>query len=355
MNRLRFVDLRMSRLGRSIVTCQADIPKLAQVVNDAQLRLLTCREAGDEGWWGTWAEVAFNTSNQTTPFITCPRGIARLEVMTVCSRPVNIQNQFYEYLRFGNGNASQWHWPRNTCHVQTYSRNNVATFVDLTNPPQLIHIYASDPSDVDTINQVLLQGPDANGNPVRGTDKDNNAIDGVYVTLDAPFATSPVTFGGNLTGIQKPITNGRIQIFQADPTTGAEILLVTMEPSETSASYRRYYLNNLPISCCPIPSNPIPQNVQVMAIAKLDLVPVLVDSDYCLIQSQEAIIQECMSMRHEMMDVPLTRQMAASEHQQAVRYLQGELVHYLGKDLPAIEFKPFGSANLGRYKIGTLI
>lgn len=355
MNRLRLFDLRMSRLGRSIVTCQADIPKLAQAVNDAQLRLLTCREAGDEGWWGTWAEVAFNTSNRTNPFITCPRSIARLEVMTVCSRPVNVQNQFYEYLRFGNGNASSFQWPRNTCNIQTYSRNNVATFNDLTNPPQLIHIYATDPTDIDAAGQVLLQGPDSNGNPVRGTDPDGNTVNGVYVTLETPFATSPVTFGGNLTGVQKPITNGPIQIFQADPVTGAEVLLSTMEPSETSASYRRYYLNNLPTSCCPVPLNNIPQNVQVMAIAKLDLVPVLVDSDYCLIQNAEAIIQECMSMRHEMMDVPIAKQMAQSEHQQAVRYLQGELVHYLGKDLPAIEFKPFGSASLARRKIGALI
>jgi hypothetical protein len=350
MPRLRLYDVRLSRLPELVGKCQADITAVANYVNSAQRRLLLCREAGDEGWWGTWAEVAFNLVSRNNPYITCPREIARLEKLDVCGRPMWIQNQFYEYLDFGNGRMPKRHGDSD-CFRQAYTRNNVVTFTDQSIAPCKIRIYASDPADVGSASRVLLQGLDQNGNPVYTTDN-LNQVTGEFVTLQSPFADSLFSWN-QINGIQKDQTIGNVQIFQVDAITGNQTLLLTMEPSEKVAGYRRYYLHNLPASCCHVPTNVVP--VQVTAIAKLELVPVQVDTDYLLFQNLEAIIEEAQSVRYSEIDSEAAKKMAQEKHTQAVRLLQGELVHYLGKTTAAVNFAPFGTARLERQKIGTLI
>ncbi len=90
-------------------------------------------------------------------------------------------------------------------------------------------------------------------------------------------------------------------------------------------------------------------------MAKLDLIPAQVPTDYLLIQNLEALIAECQSIRFGDMDTPTSKQMAQERHIQAIRLLNGELTHFLGKDRPAIEVKPFGSATLRRAGVGRLI
>ena len=351
MQRLRLYDCRNSRLPSLIGACTADTPQIAAYVNAAQRRLLFCREAGDEGWIGSWAEVAFNVVSRTTPYITLPREIARVEKVDVCKQPVPIANQFVEYLDFGNGRMPQFR--RDNYGVQRmFTRNNAVTFVDLSNAPQIIRIFATDPADINGSRRVLLQGADGSGNTIY-TQDGFSQVTGVFVPLGAPFADSPMQLS-TITGIQKDVTVGPIQVFQIDPTTGAGVLLLTMEPGETVANYRRYYFNNLPCNCCHSPTLGV-QPLQITAIVKLDLVPVVTDTDYLLIQNLEAVTEECQSIRYSEMDNAGAKQMAAERHTQAVRLLQGELVHYLGKTTAAVSFAPFGTARLERQKIGNQI
>lgn len=351
MQRLRLYDCRNSRLPSLIGSCTADTPGIANYVNAAQRRLLMCREAGDEGWWGTWAEVAFNAVARNQPYITLPREIARAEKIDVCQHPVPIQNQFYEYLDFGNGRMPKRHQD-NFGVKQSYTRNNVPTFIDLWPPPQILRIFATDPTDIGASRRVLLQGTDPTGNTIYSQDG-LNQVTGIFVTVGSPFSDSPVQFSA-ITGIQKDVTSGPIQIFQVDPATGAQVLLLTMEPSETTASYRRYYFDNLPCNCCHNPNIGV-QPLQVTAIVKLDLIPVVTDTDYTLIQNLEAITEECSSIRYSEMDTETGKKMAADRHTQAVRMLQGELVHYLGKTNAAVNFSPFGTARLNRQRVGIMI
>jgi len=102
MQRLRLYDLKRTGLPAALGLCATNTNALASIVNAAQLRLLYAKEASDEGWWSTFAEVQFQAS-RSTPYVTMSREIARLEVIDVCSRPVPLRNQFYEYLQFGNG------------------------------------------------------------------------------------------------------------------------------------------------------------------------------------------------------------------------------------------------------------
>lgn len=350
MPRLRLYDIRLSRLPELVGKCQGDVPSIANYVNSAQRRLVLGREAGDEGWYGSWSEVAFNLVSKTNPYITCPREIARLEKLDICGRPVWIQNQFYEYLDFGNGRMPKRRHDSN-CLRTAYTRNNVLTFTDQSVFPAIIRVYATDPADVQAVKRVLIQGLDSNNTQVYTQDNLNQVM-GEFVPLKTPFNDTLFQYN-QITGIQKDQTLGSVQIFQVDPTTGTQTLLLTMEPSETVAGYRRYYLNGLPPSCCHTPTTVVP--LRVTAIAKMEIIPVQVDTDYLLLQNLEAIIEEAQSVRYSEIDSESAKKMANEKHVQAVRLLQGELVHYLGKTTAAVNFAPFGTARLERQKIGTML
>ena len=314
------------------------------MVNAAQQQLLYAKEAGDESWWGTWAEMLF-TVTRDNPYITTPRGVARIEFATLCNWPITVQNQFYEYLQFGNGRLPKM------CGFcpgtpRVYSRNNVVTFTDLSDTPQKLAAYLTNTEDVGK--RVFFQGTDDNDSVIYTRDAFEMGK-GVFVSLETPFVITEQSFN-SITGIQKDVTSGEVQIFQVDPDTGDQVLLLTMEPGETTAFYRRYLMDPIPTSCCPGQDT-----VNVRAICKLELMPVASNTDYLLIQNIEAIAEEAASIRYAGMDTLSAKQMAGVHHQRAIGLLNGELTHYLGKNQPAVQFAPFGSARLEKLKIGTLI
>jgi hypothetical protein len=345
--------LRLSDLPQALGYCSDDIPRIAKAVNAAQLRLLHAREAGDEGWWGCWAEMVFEV-DPANPYITTPRSVARLEAVAVCETPVPVNNQFYEYLQFGNGLMPKTWITCNNAFTQVYSRNTVPIFRDMIPEAstavvgQNIMVFPTDQADL--TKSVIIQGTDTAGNSIYSQDVFSR-IQGEKVALNFPFVSPPSQFG-SITGIQKDVTNGPVQIVQSGLATGDINLLLVMEATETVASYRRYYLNHLPRNCCHGSGD---GTVQVKALVKLDFVPVMVDTDYCLIQNQEAIIEECMAIRYSRIDTVSAKQMARDHHRNAIGLLNGELNHFLGKEKPAMLFKPFGSADLRLKKVGTLV
>lgn len=370
MQRLRVYDIRLSDLPGLVGRCSSDLVDICRYINRAERRLLQAKEAGDEGWWGTWAEMRFNMQ-QAYASLTLPRGVARLEVVTICDRPVPLRNQFYDYLDFGNGRM-----PRQfiqtistaaggltnvfgSCFagLDVRSRNMVPMFSEITSPPQNVLVYPG--STDDTGQRVLLQGLDPAGNVIYSQDG-LNRVQGQYVALQSPFVQAVLPMS-KITGIQKDITAAPIQIFQSDPTTGAQTLIHTMEPTETTGWYRRYYFNQLPINCCGTTGSTLcPQVngvdvVQVTAIAKLEHIDVAADTDYTVIQNLEALTEEAQAIRYESLDTPTAKQMAIDHHRAAIGLLNGELTHYLGLDNIAVNFKPFGSARLERQRIGTLL
>lgn len=345
-SQLRLYDFRVSRVPSVVGICREDIQALAAVANTAQQRLLYCEEAGDEGWYGTFAEMVF-TVDPTRSFITTPRQVARIEAMTLCDRPIAIENQFYEYLQFGNGTL-----PRNCridrwCQVpRTYSRNNVPLFVDPPKAPFMVRAYMTNGGDVGK--RALVGGLDSNGNPIYSQDGLNRVV-GQFASFDTPFVTWPMSFN-EIKSVQKDVTLGSIRFVSVDPTTGEETTILTMEPGEQTASYRRYFTTPVPRNCC----NQATGTLTVRAIVKLEPIPVAQDPDFFLIQNLEALIEECASVHYRGIDATSSKTMAQEAHKQAVKLLNGELAHYLGKDSPAVEFAPFGSAHLNKVMAGMI-
>jgi hypothetical protein len=356
MPRLTLSTMRQGRLPEAIGRCQADIPQIAQVINSSEQRLLFAKEAGDEGWYATYALVSFNVL-PASPYVPLARNFARIERMNVCKNPVPVQNPFYEYLQFGNGNFPKFFCDgtRAGCQpLQGYDRGGFPTFKDLVGKNRIVRVRATDPLDTQGNKRVLIQGTDSFDAPIYNLDGVNN-VQGVFLTLASPFVDTPLTLN-SITGIQKDITLGQVQFSDVDPATGNETLILTMDPGEQIGWYRRYFINGLPTNCCPIVLDALGQRtVQVEAIVKLNALPVRIDPDYLLLQNEEAIIAEAQSMRYSTMDGAESKAMAKDAHKYAIGLLQGELAHYLGTDLPAISFKPFGSARLENQRIGTLI
>jgi hypothetical protein len=352
MPRLRGLDLRQSDFPNVLGMCEANEAEIYKAANRAETNLLHCKEVSDEGWWGTWAEIEF-TASRTSPDVILPREVARLEMIDVCGRPVQVNNQFWEYLRFGNGRMRHpREFGRRRClPTMAYSRNNAVTQAELSPTPQMLSVYITNPADVGK--RILLQGLDNTGTQIYSQDVLSQA-QGVFVSFVFPFATAPMQFS-KITGIQKDVTLGQVQVFQVDPVSGNQALLLTMEPGEETAWYRRYRLDPLPWNCCTLPNFDPTQNfVRCTAIAMLEHVPVKTDTDYFLIQEPSALTLEAQAVRMSKNDSPAAQAQAREYHLQAVRLLIGQTSRYLGKDSPAIQFKPFGSATLARAGVGRM-
>jgi hypothetical protein len=289
--------------------------------------------------------MVFNVTGTTDPYITLPRNVARLINMDICRHPVKIQNEFYEFLEAGVGLQ-----PGCECNrLETYDRGMFPTFSDIVPPNKRLRFYITDAADIGR--RALVQGADQNGTTIYSIDGINE-VTGIYVTFAQPFVDTPFDIS-TLTGLQKDFTVGQVRVFEVDTVTGVSRLILTMEPSEEVAGYRRYFLNGLPNNCCGS-TFPAAPTTQVTAIGKLALIPVAVDPDYFVIQNLAALKEECQAVRFGEMDDSTSVGQAAVRHKKAINLLNGELVHHLGKERPAINFAPFGTAKLSHQRIGSL-
>jgi hypothetical protein len=338
LSRHTLLDVRASRIPEVIGSCAGGNQLLLSTVNEAQHRLLTDESQPDEGWWGTWAIILFDLETDD-PYFTLPRGVARVTATDVCKKPVLLRNQFYEYLDFGNGIRPLSCSGSGLCeNLLAFDRGRVVTFKDINPPNKKLRVYVTDDTDLEK--RVLFSGKDAFDNIIYSQDGFSR-VSGEFVTMSSPFADTTNQYT-EISGIQKDITNGQIQIFEVDTVTGDETLILTMEPGETVAGYHRYFINGLPNSCCGT------ETTQISALCKLDFVPVVVDTDYLIIGNLSALKEECQAVRLSEMDSTEAKRSAMAHHANALRLLFGELDHFVGKERVSITVPLFGSDKLRR-------
>lgn len=348
MLRPTFAQLINSDFPEAIGLKPNNRPAVASAANTVMQRLLMDPMQPDEGFWGTWVTMLFNltvvTGNKTA-LIRTPENVARLIVLDLCNRPRFIRNGFYEYLQFGTGHRPKGCSAFLCDTTQVFDRPNVPTLVPFpSTAPQNIRIYPTDARDVGK--RVIFQGPDQNGIPVLGTDVTTGASDlGEKITLAQPFVTCVNSFQ-DCTGILKDVTYGPVKFYTVD-STGAQTLLSSMDPNETTASYRQYLFAGLPDNCCNIPGGAL----QVFAQAKLDFTPVVADSDYLSIPNIPALIEEGQAYRYSKMDTTTAAKLEAKHHAKALSLLAGQMDHIEGKVRTAIGVPIFGSQPLCRQPV----
>lgn len=331
-------DVRRSRFPTVIGKCKDD-PAVAEVCNECIQRLINA--GGETGFWGSWVRVAF-TISRANPYITLPRTLARIINLDVCRTPINLHNEFYEFLPGAVGlqgvsTCADW------CGtVEGFERGTYPTMVDLTSTNNRLRAYLSDLRDVGR--RVLVQGLDQNGLQIYSNDG-LNTVDGFYMTLASPMVDSGFIVT-QIQSIQKDITYGDVVLKQVDATTGAEVTLARYAPDETNPSYRRYYVSNVPL-----PGT----SVTVTAMAKREFIPVFRETDQLLIGNIPALIEEAQSLRYSEMDVPNAAAMDARHHAKAIKLLQNELRHEMGEQRIAVAVDRFQGEPLCHQNIGGLI
>jgi hypothetical protein len=345
MTRLTLNDMRSSLLPGALGLCVDDIPSIAAYINEAQERLIML--AGETGWWGGWARVAFSV-DPADPYITLPSQFVRAINLDVCQFPIRINNEFYEFLAMGPGltpNGLERDW----CgKMEGFEKGAFPTLVDLTATNQKLVFYLTDNRDANLF--INIVGLDANGNRIYSTDTNGVEMNGFQLALTAPFIASAFVVS-KIDGIQKGVTYGDIVLKQQDQTTFAEVTLSRIEARETSPSYRRYYISRMPGQCC---TDPTTGRALVTALCKLDYVPVLRDSDFLLVQNRPALIEECQAIRYSRMDVTNAAQLEAKHHAAALRLLRGQQRHTMGEQRIAVTVDAFEGASLEDHSIGTI-
>lgn len=339
---------RNSSLPGVVGLCAADVSRVYAYLNEAQEKLIMDPMTPDEGWWGGSAVMAFNVIPVTqAAYIITPREVARPVAFDVCKRPIPIRNGLWEYLEFGTGLhprgcgancASGCGGP-----PQAFERDPVPSLNPLPTTPMIFRIFFTNAADVGR--RVVIQGTDQNGMVIYGVDPTTQtSTQGEVIYLAGPFVDSlnqilPTAF-------IKDATIGPVQFFVVD-SSGNQTLLTTMQPGETTASYRRYLIDGLPQHCCNTPGGA----VQVSAFCRLDFVPVQNDQDPLIIQSIPALIEEVQAIRYSRMDATQAPALEKKHHERALSILNGQLDHYEGKVSTSVRVSLFGSDPLRRQPV----
>ena len=350
--RTKLSDISSTRIPDVLGVCADDFPRLASYLNEAQQRLINA--SGEQGFWGGAHKLVFNVT-RANPYITLPPQYAQLSAMDVCRVPIAIQNEWYEFLEFGVGlqvpctNESPF-LGMQCGTLQGYARSTVSTAYDLTPTNQYLRTYITDVRDIGA--KFLISGAlDANGVGIYTNDV-NLQVNGFYLIGDQPFTTSTMIVTG-FSAFSKPVTYGDVLLYQVDATTGDEVLLSRYTPQETNPAYRRYFIKSLPCGCCQSPTNP--GYVQVTAMCVVEYQPVINPSDFLIIGNVPALKAECESIRYSEIDNALSQSLSIKKHADAIRLLNDEVTHYIGRSKPAVNVAIFGSAQLERACIGTLL
>lgn len=333
--RATFADVKTSRIPTVLGLCSTS-SDLKSYVNEAIYRLI---QRGK--WKGSTQRFRMCVNDGC---ITIPRQFSSITDIAFCDEPVRIRSMFWEFLQNGQGIESS---TMCGCPGAGFiDRGYFPTFNDITAGHE-VRIYPTIASDIGK--RVLIQGTDSNNLSVRTLDG-STYVDGVYVTITSPFAQTTFAFN-SITGIQKPVSDGNILIYGVDPDDETDLIqLAALEPTELVASYRRYMISGYGSSTCSCPTT----TRSLTGIAKLEFMPVVVDSDYLYIDNIPAIKEMCMSIRFGEMDSPSAEAKAILHEKNAIKELNHQMISDNPGSTIAVSMKGQGSAALSRKRIGQL-
>lgn len=263
-------------IGKVLGLCSTD-PRVADYLNEAVQRLLNMGK-----WVGTYQHYRFCA---TSGCITLPRQLETLEVVAECGFPLSLRNEWFEYIADGFGLQS------GACGSDVHDKGEGwVAFNDVIGANKRLRVYSDTAEAADA--KILLQFWNQNAMPVRTLDG-ASWINGEKVAISTtPTNTVNVCMANGFVGVQKPITNGTVFIYEYDTVTLAQRLLAMYEPDETRPNYRRYVI--------PFAAQSGTCSSQVVdVIAKRRFIPVVNDNDWLLIGNIGALKLACLAIRKE--------------------------------------------------------
>ena len=185
---------------------------------------------------------------------------------------------------------------------------------------------------------------DSNGQTIRSERTDGTFQDGIVLTLAIPYVQSDFLIR-RIDRVIKEETDGPVRGYQFDGGTLYD--LASYDASETNPDYRKSRItggcgSSRP-GCCPS---------QITALVKLAFVPAKYDDDLILIENLDALALAVQSIK---MSDAFDSDEAEKLMLRAVHECNLDLRNRLPLDQTQISFKPFGTADLRRNRIGRLI
>lgn len=264
---MRRLTLGEARSVIARVTQSGECPEnaiVAERINEAQERLINKGK-----WAGLLARYVFCTYSGC---ITLPREVESLLQVAVCNTPVQIRNQWFEFIESvgpqscGTNSISD-----------AISRGSSVLFKDICGAKYL-RVYSDLPEAAGA--RILIRGYDENGNRVMTLDG-GQWIDGEYLTLHNTPQTTTKLFQF-VESVVKPVTVGFTRLYQVDPDTSVQSSVGVFAPGEKLPSYRRYFIPSIQ---CDNVENP----TLITALVKRRFVPAVNDNDDLLITNLAAL------------------------------------------------------------------
>lgn len=289
--------------------------RVAEYTSRAQERLLHKGK-----WVGTYGRYRVCIVDSC---LTWPREIETIEAAALCDIPIDIRNDWYEFLGSGPGVQSE----NCGCAYGLIDRGNAITFDDVKGEDKKIALYADSAEDAGE--QVLIRYYDDNGNKVYTTDADDRPIEGEYLTLVAPpayvYSTSDVLPGG-FYGIVKPVTERIVRAYEYDTVNVAYRPLGYYEPDETNPTYRRSLIPGVS-NTCNGEANDDCGTKTIDIVGKYRQRVVRKDNDGLIVQSGEALRLMVQAIRKEEDNL---FDDAARYEARAKMVLDEQLAHWMG-------------------------
>lgn len=328
MRKLSLSDCRPT-IARILGVCTTD-SRIPDLLNEAAERLMSRGR-----WVGTYARYRICGNSGC---ITWPRQIETIEAFSICSCPGTIRNQWFEFI--GNGPGVMGH-DDNWCTVLV-DRGEAIAFDDVVGTNKKLKVYADVAEDAAA--KLFVQYYDENDNWVRTQNVDSTWNNGEYISISTiPQYSSKHVLPGGWAGVQKPVTNGVVRVYEYDTVLGTQKPLAIYEPDETRPVYRRSLVPGLSNHSGCSNSSADCETTAVTVIAKLRFIPVAEDTDLLMIGNLPALKDMCQSIlkrERNLIDE------AVAYEASAINELQRELQAYLGSG-PVVELRVQDSGLFG--------
>jgi len=271
MQRLRLIEV-IPLMARVTNHCQTSAD-VVDIINRAQERLIYHGNSK----LGTHLKYRACVSDSC---VTLPRELENIRAYALKTTPGVIRGQFFEFLEAGPGILDE----DSSIGTQAVDLGEFPAFDDVRSGTKKIAVYAEQTESTGAT--ITIQYTNSNNLWYR------ESVDGVWqdgetITLAAPgtykYTTDNVAPNG-LARVFKPITNGRIHLYEYDVDTGTYRPLAYYQPDETTPIYRRYLLpglKNLVSGDC--------GKLSVTVIGNLRYIKAVNDNDFLMVSHIDAL------------------------------------------------------------------
>lgn len=276
------------------------------------------------------------------------RGVGTILATRVCGRSVPSKDFWSEFLPVGHNEWTNWGLPTDfrggRCMGDAVFENAGTTSV-FANVPcnQNFYVRAYVSTKADVGKKITIFGTDGDGQTIR-TDQGGVLLEGVVLTLNNPFTTTPMTVRW-IDRVIKERTQGVVRLYFFDTANNTLWDCAEYQPNETSPSYLFSRLTGWRQNrtVCPLTS--------IDALVKMDFEPVENDNDLVGISNVRAIKHMIKAIRAE--DAAEDAG-AKSAELDAFRELNYELRDKFPIEQFVSSFNPFGTARFERVSGGMI-